>query len=122
MALRALFTLVLACLMTGCSTTRVVHLDTGGGNLIAYTPHAATAGVELSSDEFAGATRTLASTAPISDSPRDAARWSFGLPRAPYQARGRLGLVSVEDPQRGRLSLSEEPDKATELASAYGRW
>jgi hypothetical protein len=109
---------------TGCATSRVVRLDTDEGQPIVYTPRADAEPVELDEDEFAEAVQKLARTTPLFSRPRDAALRLFNLghPRASSPVRGRLGLVSVEDPQRGRLLVTEEPDAETELASAYGRW
>ncbi|WP_426746264.1 AHH domain-containing protein [Myxococcus faecalis] len=109
---------------TGCATSRVVRLDTGEGQPIVYTPRADAEPVELDEDEFAEAVQKLARTAPLSSRPREAALrlFNLGQPRAFSPVRGRMGLVSVEDPQRGRLLVTEEPDAETELASAYGRW
>jgi hypothetical protein len=106
---------------TGCATSRVVRLDTGEGRPILYTPRADVAPVELDEDEFAEAVQRLARTAPVSSWPR-AAAWRLFNPRASSSMRGRLGLVSVEEPQRGRLLVTGEPDAETELAGAYGRW
>ncbi|WNZ59101.1 AHH domain-containing protein [Myxococcus sp. MxC21-1] len=115
---------VLLMVGTGCATSRVVRLDTGEGRRVLYTPRADAAPVELDEDEFAEAVQKMARTAPLSSRPREAALRLFGLdvPRAYSPVRGRLGLVSVEDPQRGRLLITEEPDAEMELASAYGRW
>lgn len=115
---------LLVLMATGCATSRVVRLDTGEGQPIIYTPSADAEPVELDEDEFAEAVQKLARTAPLSSRPREAALKLFNLgpPRDSAPVRGRLGLVSVEDPQRGRLLVTEEPDAETELASAYGHW
>ncbi|NTX08591.1 AHH domain-containing protein [Myxococcus sp. CA040A] len=45
--------LLLVSLLTGCAATRGVRLETGGGEVIAFTPHAAdSAPVALDEDEF----------------------------------------------------------------------
>jgi hypothetical protein len=105
---------------TGCATSRVVHLDTGHGRPVVYTPRADAAPVELDGDEFEEAVQTLARTAPRSSQPRDAALRLFGV--SPSRMRGHLGLVSIEEPQRGRLLVPEAAEAGTELESAYGRW
>ncbi|WP_238539775.1 AHH domain-containing protein [Corallococcus macrosporus] len=109
---------------TGCATSRVVRLDTGEGRPSIYTPRADAEPVELDEDEFAEAVQKMARTAPPSPRPRESALRLFGLdvPRAYAPVRGRLGLVSIEDPRRGRLLVAEEPHGEAELASAYGRW
>ncbi|WP_204817901.1 hypothetical protein [Corallococcus macrosporus] len=109
---------------TGCATSRVVRLDTGEGRPSVYTPRADAEPVELDEDEFAEAVQKMARTAPPSPRPRESALRLFGLdvPRADSPVRGRLGLVSIEDPRRGRLLVAEEPNGEAELASAYGRW
>jgi hypothetical protein len=115
---------LLVLMATGCATSRVVRLDTGEGRPVIYTPRADAEPVELDEDAFAEAVQKLARTAPLSSRPRAAARRLFNLgpPRASSAVRGRLGRVSVEEPQRGRLLVTEEPGAEAELASAYGRW
>jgi hypothetical protein len=57
--------------------------------------------------------------------PREAALHLFGdslRQDAWSNLRGHLGVVSLEEPRRGRLLVSEEPTADTELVSAYGRW
>lgn len=124
MTLRWGAVVLLVLMGTGCATSGKVRLDTGEGRPIIYTPRADAEPVELDEDEFAEAVQKLARTAPVSSWPRDAALRLFNLgpPRDSYPVRGRLGLVSVEDPQRGRLLVTEELDAEAELASAYGRW
>ncbi|WP_225412244.1 AHH domain-containing protein [Stigmatella hybrida] len=109
---------------TGCATSRVVRLDTGEGRHIVYTPRTDEEPVRLEAGEFQAAVQKLVRTAPLSSRPREAALRLFNLGSSPTSShvRGRLGLVSVEDPQRGRLLVAEEPDAETKLASAYGRW
>jgi len=102
----------------------VIRTAATPGRPLIYTPRADAEPVELDEDEFAEAVRKLARTAPLSSLPREVALRLFNLghPRASSHVRGRLGLVSVEEPQRGRLLVTEEPDAETELVSAYGRW
>ncbi|MFP2910464.1 AHH domain-containing protein [Pyxidicoccus sp. 3LFB2] len=115
---------LLVLLGTGCATSRAVWLETGDGHPIVYTPRTEAQPVELGDDEFEDAVQTLARTVPRSSRPRQAALRLFNLGdhRAYSHPRGSLGLVSVEDPQRGRLLVTEESDAETELESAYGRW
>ncbi|MDC0708107.1 AHH domain-containing protein [Stigmatella sp. ncwal1] len=118
-------TVVLWVLMgTGCATSRVVRLDTGEGRPLVYTPRTDAEPVRLGSGEFQEAVQKMARTAPRSSRPREAALrlLNLGPLRASSHVRGRLGLVSVKNPQRGRLLVTEVPDAETELASAYGGW
>ncbi|RKH49940.1 hypothetical protein D7Y23_15195 [Corallococcus sp. AB050B] len=92
---------LLLLLGTGCSATRGVRLKTGRGAPVVHVPRAEVAPVELGEDTFQEAVRTLAA--------------SPGSMGAYAHVRGRLGLVSVEEPARARL-LGDD------LASAYGRW
>ena len=102
---------------TGCATARVVRLDTGEGPPIAHAPRVEVEPEALEGEDFEGAVRELARTAPVSSRPREAALRLFDG----GGVRGRLGLVSVEDPRRGRLRLAEV-DAVTELERAYGQW
>ena len=101
--LRWVVAVLLVLLGTGCSATRGVRLKTGRGAPVVHVARAEVAPVELDGDTFQEAVRTLAEDAP-------------GPQRAYSHVRGRLGLVSVEEPARARL-LGED-----DLASAYGRW
>ncbi|RKH68101.1 hypothetical protein D7X96_18140 [Corallococcus interemptor] len=92
---------LLLLLGTGCSATRGVRLKTGREAPVVHVPRAEVAPVELGEDTFQEAVRTLAA--------------SPGSMGAYAHVRGRLGLVSVEEPARARL-LGDD------LASAYGRW
>ena len=118
---RALVVMLWVVLGTGCATpAREVRLETGDGRTRMHAPRTEVEPAPLDGDAFQGAVRELAGTARVSSRPRDAALRLFG--RA--EVRGRLGLVSVEDPRRGRLSLSEAPtsESGTELERAYGQW
>ncbi|MCP3137512.1 AHH domain-containing protein [Pyxidicoccus xibeiensis] len=125
MALRwATVLLAVGLLGTGCAASRTVRLDTGEGRPLVYTPRTDEAPVVLDEDSFEEAVQELARTAPLSSHPREAALQLFpvGAPRAGVQMRGSLGLVSVEDPQRGRLLVAEERGAGTALEHEYGRW
>ena len=124
MRLRWGVVVLLVLLGSGCATSRLVRLDTGEGRPLVYAPRTDEAPVRLDADEFQEAVQKLARTAPLSSRPREAALWLFNLGhrRAASHVRGRLGLVSFEDPQRGRLLVTEAPGAETELASDYKRW
>ena len=122
---RVLLSLLVTCAVTGCATSRVVRLDTGEDLPLLHEPRTDTAPVELEGDAFEDAVRVLARSTLISGHPRDAALQLFNasLPsRAAYQARGHVGLISVEDPRRGRLLIAEEAASGTELERDYGHW
>ncbi|MBN9681091.1 MULTISPECIES: AHH domain-containing protein [unclassified Corallococcus] len=113
---------LLLLLSTGCSATRGVRLKTGPGAPVVHVPRAEVEPVELDGDAFTDAVRTLAEDAPVSPRPREDVYRRFAgtfSSKAYAHVRGRLGLVSVEEPSRARL-LVDDPDR--ELASAYGRW
>ncbi|MBZ4330963.1 AHH domain-containing protein [Corallococcus sp. AS-1-12] len=113
---------LLVLLGTGCSATRGVRLKTGQGAPVVHVPRAEVEPVALDGDAFTDAVRTLAEDAPVSPRPREDAYRRFAgtfSSKAYAHVRGRLGLVSVEEPARARL-LVDDSDR--ELASAYGRW
>ncbi|RKH31274.1 hypothetical protein D7Y13_09910 [Corallococcus praedator] len=115
---------VLVLLGTGCSAARVVRLDTGRGAAVVHSPRPESAPAGLEEDAFAEAVKTLAEDAPVSVRPREEAYRLFAgsfSSKAYSRVRGRLGLVSVEEPPRLRL-LGEEDGADAELARAYGRW
>jgi hypothetical protein len=119
--------LVLALAVTGCSTTRVVRLDTGAGTPIVHTPFTEDdAGpVELDEDEFEEAVVALARDVRPSANPLREARQLFGVPERGgvylYQPRGPRLIPQEEetDPDGPRLLESYADD---ELTRAYGRW
>ncbi|NPC46154.1 hypothetical protein D7X99_17975 [Corallococcus sp. AB032C] len=113
---------LLLLLGTGCSATRGVRLKTEQGAPVIHVPRAEVEPVELDGDAFTEAVRTLVEDAPVASRPReDAYRLFAGTfsSKAYAHVRGRLGLVSVEEPPRARLLVE---DDGRELASAYGRW
>ncbi|NOK22542.1 AHH domain-containing protein [Corallococcus carmarthensis] len=113
---------LLLLLGTGCSATRGVRLKTGRGEPVVQVPRVEVAPEPLDEDAFTEAVRTLAVDAPVSSHPREEAYRQFAgsfSTKAYAHVRGRLGLVSVEEPARARL-LVDDTDR--ELASAYGRW
>lgn len=109
--------LLLAVLGSGCATSRVVRLDLGDGRHVTYSPRADEPLVELEEEEFEEAVKTLAPTVPRTSRPWDAALRLFD--GGDVRVRGHLGVVSVEEPRRGRLLV---PESATELERDYGRW
>ncbi|MBE4746771.1 hypothetical protein G4177_01110 [Corallococcus sp. ZKHCc1 1396] len=120
---RSWLVVVLALLGAGCSAARVVRLDTGRGAPVVHAPRAESAPVVLEADAFAEAVKRLAEDAPVSARPREEAYRLFAgsfSSKAYSRVRGRLGLVSLEEPPRRRLLVEDGAD--AELASAYGRW
>ncbi|NPD22645.1 AHH domain-containing protein [Corallococcus exiguus] len=108
---------------TGCAASRNVRLGTGRGPTRVHTLQRDVRPVALDEDAFVSAVAGLARTAPVSSYPMEAARrlLAASLPSRPYaHVRGHLGLVSVQEPGRGHLRLSDAPE--AELAAAYGRW
>nr|WP_167497765.1 AHH domain-containing protein [Corallococcus exercitus] len=108
---------------TGCAASRSVRLDTGRGPARVHTPQRDVRPAELEEDPFVAAVTELARTAPVSTHPMETARRLLAASRAsrPYaHVRGHLGLISVQEPGRGHLRLTDAPD--AELAAAYGRW
>ncbi|MBN9688354.1 AHH domain-containing protein [Corallococcus sp. NCSPR001] len=103
---------------TGCAASRNVRLDTGRGPTRVHTPRRDVRPVALVEDAFMATVAKLARTAPVSAHPTEATRWLLSRPYA--HVRGHLGLVSVREPGRGNLRLSDSPE--AELAAAYGRW
>ncbi|AKF83569.1 hypothetical protein MFUL124B02_36185 [Myxococcus fulvus 124B02] len=116
--------LLLLMMGAGCATSQAVRLDTGEGHPLVYTPRTGEAPARLGADEFQEAVRKLAPTAPLSSRPRESALRLFNQDRhhARPTVRGRLGVVSVEDPRQGRLLMTERPEDDGELTSAYGDW
>ncbi|MFP2912345.1 hypothetical protein ACLESD_46445, partial [Pyxidicoccus sp. 3LFB2] len=111
--------LLLALLGTGCTTARGVRLDTGEGPLLTHVPRTDVAPEGVEDAAFEDAVRRMAGTVPVASRPREVARRMFAVDT---RVRGRLGLVSVEEPGRGRVRLVEAVDAGTELERAYGRW
>jgi hypothetical protein len=119
--------LVLALAVTGCSTTRVVRLDTGDGPPLVHTPFAedGTEPVELDEDEFEAAVVELARDVRPFANPLREARQLFGVPERGgvylYQHRGpRLIPQDEETDLDGPRLLESYADD--ELTRAYGRW
>ncbi|HZI14643.1 MAG TPA: AHH domain-containing protein [Myxococcus sp.] len=118
--------LVLALGVTGCSTTRVVRLDTGEGPPVLHTLLEEDAGpVELDEGEFEEAVVELARDVWPFANPLREARQLFGVPER--------GVVYLAQPRGPRLILQEEerdPDGPRllesyaddEVTRAYGRW
>nr|WP_254626532.1 hypothetical protein [Myxococcus sp. CA039A] len=99
--------LLVGLLMVGCATSRVVHLDTGQGSPIAYTPRQRVGPVEVDSGEFKRAMAQLILDLRFSLRPTEA-------------TRSRLQLVSWDertwDAERGGGCTSQSvPDECLTL-------
>ncbi|RKH06840.1 hypothetical protein D7V97_22075 [Corallococcus sp. CA053C] len=114
---------LLLLLLVGCGTSsRAFRLETGQGDPIAYVPPSGIKPVKLEGSGFKEAVHQLGRDATYLGPPREAALRLFAQslrPRTYSHVRGRLGLVSVESPERAHLL---EPDASSELTSAYTRW
>lgn len=127
MRARAVIWLVLALAVTGCSTTRLVRLDTGDGPLIVHTPFTEDGDgpVELVDDEFEETLVALARGVRPFANPLREARRLFGVPERSgvylYEGRGpRLVPQDEEKDPGGPRLLEVYADD--ELTRAYGRW
>ncbi|RKI59069.1 hypothetical protein D7X55_26185 [Corallococcus sp. AB049A] len=108
---------------TGCAASRIVRLSTGRGPTRVHAPQRDIRPPTLGEDAFVATVADLARTAPVSMHPRETALrlLAASLPSRPYaHVRGHLGLISVQEPGRGHLRLTEAPAEA--LTAAYGRW
>ena len=127
MRAREVIWLVLALTVTGCSTTRVVRLDTGNGPPQVHTPvqEDGAEPVELDEEEFEESLVELARDVRPFANPLREARQLFGVPDRGgvylYQHRGPRLIPQEEekDPDGPRLLESYADD---ELTRAYGRW
>jgi hypothetical protein len=127
MRARGVIWLVLALAVAGCSTTRVVRLDTGEGPPMVHTPFTEDAAgpVELDEDEFEETVVTLARDVRPFANPLREARQLFGVPERGgvylYEHRGPRLIPQEEekDPDGPRLLEFYADD---ELTRAYGRW
>src|SRR5687768_8484897 len=92
--------LLLLMMGAGCATSQVVRLDTGEGQPLVYKPRTDDAPARLEADEFQEAVQKLAPTAPLSSRPRESALRLFNQDHhhARLTVRGRMGVVSVDDP------------------------
>ncbi len=121
---RAWMVCLLLLSVTGCSTTRVVRLDTGTGSPKVHTPSEDASPVELDEDEFAEAVERLARDVRPFAHPLREARQRFGVPErgGVYLYEGRR-LVPVGDDGDGASSpqlLESYSDEV--LTRDYGRW
>ncbi len=114
--------LVLLWLTTGCTTARVVRLDTGQGAPIVLTPRiGAFEPVELEEDEFQEAVSELSRSVRPSANPQQAARRLLEVEaRSGSYLFNPLthGVTPVEGTPRG----SEQLQADVELTHAYLRW
>ncbi|AEI64993.1 AHH domain-containing protein [Corallococcus macrosporus] len=127
MSVRGAIWLVLALAVTGCSTTRLVRLDTGDKPPMVHTPlkEDDAALVELDDDEFEEAVVAHARDVRPFSNPLREARQRFGVPERSgvylYEGRGPrlIPQDEAEDSDGPRLLESYADD---ELTRAYGRW
>jgi hypothetical protein len=114
--------LLLAALVTGCASGRVVRLETGRGAPVVFTPRTDEAEpVELGRDEFKEAVSRLVRSMRASGNPQGAARQLFGV-----SARSGSYLFSSRTRQvtpLGDSALAPDASPAeVELTRAYLRW
>ncbi|WIG92920.1 AHH domain-containing protein [Myxococcus sp. SDU36] len=127
MRAHAVIWLVLALAVTGCSTTRLVRLETREGPPLVHTPFTddEAGPVELDEDEFEAAVVELARDVRPFSNPLREARRRFGVPERSgvylYEGRGPRLIPQNEekDPDGLRLLGAYADD---ELTRAYGRW
>lgn len=117
----------LALAVTGCGTTRLVRLETGGEPPLAHSPIAQddAAPVELDEEEFEAAVEVLAQDVRPFASPMREARELFGVPERSgvffFDTQGpRLTPRKEQDPPDGPSLLESYADD--ELTRAYGHW
>jgi hypothetical protein len=112
---------LLLLLATGCATSRVVRMDTGQGEPIAFIPRIAAEPVKLEDDEFQQAVFELSRNVRPPANPQQAARQLFGVSTrsGSYLINPRTGRVTP----LGDASLTVDPPQAdVELTRAYQRW
>ncbi|NOK19469.1 AHH domain-containing protein [Corallococcus carmarthensis] len=118
--------LLLGLLVSGCATTRVVHLETDDGEHAVVTPReeegASPSEARLEEDEFKAAVRTLARDVRPFAHPLRQARDLFGLPE-------RSGLFGFRERTRQIVPLGEEEardlrllDASDDLTRGYRQW
>ncbi|QSQ13031.1 AHH domain-containing protein [Myxococcus landrumensis] len=126
MRAHAVIWLLLVLAVSGCSTTRLVRLDTGGGRPLVHVPFSEGGAefVELDEDEFAEAVAALARNVGPSAHPLRAARELFGVPERSgvylYQQRGLRLIPQEEEDSEGPRLLESYADDV--LTRDYGRW
>lgn len=120
---------LLAPLLTGCATARVVRLDTGEGSPRVVTPPrtGAPKPVELPRGDFERAVQSLAEGVRPSTYPLREARRLFWAParhNAYSEVRGHLGLVAMGPGQGvpGAHLTPEPPSAALEQTRGYAQW
>ncbi|WP_342373975.1 AHH domain-containing protein [Myxococcus stipitatus] len=128
MLLRWAAPLLVLTVVTGCSTTRVVRLETGHDSFVVTPreePGAELEGAELDADEFEEGLAELARDVRPARAPMQHARAIFGVPSRSgvygYE-RGppRLTLQHGEEEEDGPHLLESYGDE--ELTRAYGQW
>lgn len=111
----------------GCSTSRVVRLDTGSGTPLVHSPFTEddSGPVELDDDEFEEAIATLARDVRPFAHPLREARELFGVPERSavyrYEGRGPRLILQKDDAGSEGLHLLETYAD-DELTRSYGQW
>ncbi|NMO21558.1 hypothetical protein HG543_42940, partial [Pyxidicoccus fallax] len=116
-------TLLLLSLLTGCSTARVVRLETDRGQVLTFKPHLAEAGpVQLEEDEFMEAVASVSSRIRPPVHPQEEARRLFDM-----DAREGAYLFDARTRRMTPLGPGEHLEREVaaadlELTRAYLRW
>ncbi|MCY1041511.1 hypothetical protein OV208_09310 [Corallococcus sp. bb12-1] len=113
---------LLLLLLAGCSATRAVHLDTGHGAPIVFTPRSRAMPVELDKDDFVAALTALGRTVRTSTRPQEAARQMLEVEQrsGDYILEPHLRRITPLGP--GEHLEGEPPGTHVELTRAYLRW
>jgi hypothetical protein len=119
MKLHGVVALLLVSVVTGCTSARVVRLETGRGEPLVFTPRTdAVEPVELGQEEFQEALADVSRSARPPSNPQRAARQLFEA-----EARGGSYLVN---PRTRRMTPLEDSalvsETDAELTRAYLRW
>jgi hypothetical protein len=118
---RWLIPLLLLMLLAGCSSSRVVRLDTGQGEPIVFTPRSDARPVELGGKELKEAVSKLARDVWLSTQPQEAARRLFEMEArsGSYIYTGSRHMTPLGQGERleGESTTAEE-----ELTRAYLGW
>ncbi|KFE62740.1 Tox-REase-5 domain-containing protein [Hyalangium minutum] len=114
--------LLLVPFLAGCSTTKVVRLDTDQGEPIVHTPRRDVEPVVVNEKEFRKAVAQQAFSVPVVEWPLEHARQLFGVPERSgwyrYESRGRR-LLALEPGSHQNLRLLPEDE---ELKRCYLEW
>ncbi|NVJ26970.1 AHH domain-containing protein [Myxococcus sp. AM011] len=127
MLLRWVVPLLLLMLGAGCTTSRVVRLDTGHDSFVIIPrnePGAEVGAAELDDDEFVEAVAELARDVRPARNPMQEARDLFGVPSRSgvyrYEQRGQRLIPQRHEDVDGPHLLESYADE--ELTRAYGQW